>query len=99
MLEVLVDQYAPRPLVVVLDNMSIHKARAADRWLAAHPWVLLVWLPRYSGHRHNPVEKVWWRVKGWLTANRLLPSIGALIQVVHDFFRSFTPELALQLAA
>ena len=88
-----------RPLVLVLDNASIHKAKVVQVWLTEHPQVELLYLPSYSGHKQNPVEKVWWRLKDRIAANRLHGSIDALVEAVHDFFASFTPEDALRLAA
>jgi transposase len=91
--------YPDRPLLVVLDNASSHTAKAVAAWVADHPQVQLLWLPAYSGHKQNPVEKVWWRLKDQIAANRLHGSIEALVDAVHDFFGSFTPEDALRLAA
>ena len=88
-----------RPLVLVLDNASIHKAKVVQAWLAEHPQVQLLYLPAYGGHKHNPVEKIWWRLKDRVAANRLHGSIDALVEAVHEFFASFTPEDALQLGA
>jgi transposase len=98
-LEYLLQGCAGRPLVLVLDNASIHKAQRVQVWLAEHPQVQLLYLPAYSGHKQNPVEKIWWRLKDRIAANRLHGSIDALVQAVHDFFASFTPEDALRLAA
>jgi transposase len=98
-LEQLLLAYPARPLRIVLDNASIHKARAIEAWLGEHPLVQLLYLPAYSGHRHNPVEKVWWRLKDQIAANRLHGSIDALVAAIHGFFTTFTPEDALRLAA
>jgi transposase len=98
-LEHLARAYADRPLLVVLDNASIHHAHAVTAWLGEHTRVQLLYLPAYTGHRNNPVEKVWWRLKDQIAANRLHGSIDALVAAVHDFFATFTPEDALRLAA
>ncbi len=98
-LEQLLAAYPGRPLVLVLDNASIHTAKPVGAWLAAHPQVELGYLPTASGHEQNPVEKVWWRLKDRVAANRLHGSIEALEDGVHEFFASFTPEDALRLAA
>jgi putative transposase len=98
-LEQLVQAYPGRPLLVVLDNASIHTAKVVQQWLAEHPQVELLFLPTYSGHEQNPVEKVWWRLKGHVAANRLHGSIDSLVAAVHEFFASFTPAAARQLAA
>ena len=91
--------YPARPLLLVLDNASSHKAQVVAAWVAEHPQVQLLWLPAYSGHKQNPVEKVWWRLKDQIAANRLHGSIDALVDAVHEFFGSFSPEDALRLAA
>lgn len=98
-LEYLLLTYPDRTVLLVLDNASSHKAKVVAAWVAEHPQMQLLWLPAYSGHKQNPVEKVWWRLKDQIAANRLHGSIDALVDAVHDFFGSFSPEDALQLAA
>ena len=96
-LEQLALAYADRPLFVALDNASIHHAHTVEAWLGEQAQVL--YLPAYTGHRNNLVEKVWWRLKDQIAANRLHGSIDAVVAAVHDFFATFTPEDALRLAA
>lgn len=98
-LEQLVVAYPNCPLLLIVDNASSHTAKSVAGWLANHPQVQLLWLPTYSGHKENPVEKVWWRLKDHVAANRLHGSIDVLVSTVDEFFASFTPEDALQLAA
>ena len=98
-LEQLVAAYPGRPLWLVLDNAGIHTAKRVRAWLALHPAVELLFLPRYSGHRQNPVEKVWWSLKQQVAANRLHGSIEALEAAVHQFCADLTPQAALRLAA
>jgi transposase len=98
-LATLVAAYPTQPLYLVLDNASIHTAKVTRAWLTAHPQVTLCFLPSYAGHRENPVEKVWWRMKQQVTANRLYGDVEKLIAAVHAFFNGFTPAAALQLAA
>lgn len=98
-LEQLAAAYPTRPLYLVLDNASIHTAKLTRAWLAEHTRVTLCFLPSYAGHRENPVEKVWWRMKQQVTANRLYGDVEKLVAAVDDFFGAFTPEAALRLAA
>lgn len=98
-MEKLMAAYPDRPLVLVLDNATIHKSKAVMQWLTEHPSVRLLYLPTYSGHRENPVEKVWWRLKSQIAANRLHSDIDALVTSVHQFFDSFTPQAACQLVS
>ena len=95
----LVAAYPTQPLYLVLDNASIHTAKLTRAWLAEHPQVTLCFLPSYAGHRENPVEKVWWRLKPQVTANRLYGDVEKLVAAVHDFFDGFTPDAAARLAA
>lgn len=98
-LEQLAAAYPERPLLLVLDNASIHTAKVVAAWLADHPTVELLALPAYSGHEQNPVEKVWWRLKEKVAANRLHGSLDDLVATVHAFFASFAPEDVLRLTA
>jgi len=40
---------------VVVDNYRMHKAKAVEQWVAAHPRVVWLWVPTY-GPRANPLE-------------------------------------------
>lgn len=92
--------YPSEPLLLVVDNASIHTAKVVQAWLGEHPHVELLFLPSYAGHRENPVEKVWWRLKQQVAANRLYDDVEALVAAVKQFFdEEFTPEVALRLAA
>ena len=98
-LEELLVRYPGRHILIVLDNASIHTAKSVRRWLAEHRRVELLWLPTYSGHKENPVEKIWWHLKGKVAANRLHGNIDSLVAAVHEFFASLSPEATLQLVA
>lgn len=98
-LEQVLAAYPERSVLLALDNASIHTAKTVRAWLADHPQIEVLYLPAYSGHEQNPVEKVWWRLKDKVAANRLHGSLDDLVATVHAFFASFTPEDALRLAA
>ena len=91
--------YPGRPVLLIVDNASIHTAARITRYLAARPRLRLLFLPTYAGHEHNPVEKIWWRLKGQVAANRLHASLDALDAAVRAFFRDLSPPRALQLTA
>lgn len=97
-LEKLVVAYPKGKLYVVLDNCSIHRAKAVQEWVPKHPHVEFVFLPLYSPHL-NPIEKVWWRLKGTITANKLYSSINELIKTVERFFSKMTPDELQRLVA
>lgn len=91
--------YGGEPLLVILDHASIHKSRALREWLSLHPQVELAYLPRYGGHKDNPVEKLWWHLKGAALANRCCSSIDELVVAVERYFAQLTPEKVFQLVA
>ena len=93
----LLKRYPTQKIVLCLDNASIHKSRRTMRYLRHHPRLIVCYLPSYSGHKENPVEKVWWRLKQQVGANYLWPSREALQDAIHGFFASFGPVEALRL--
>ena len=77
-----------------MDNGSIHKSKLTRRWLANHPRFQVLYLPAYSGHDTNPVEKVWWALKAECAANQMYPSREAVQEAIHAFFSKFAREAA-----
>jgi transposase len=98
-LQELYRHYPTGPILLFLDNASIHKSRITLRWLANHPRFHVAYLPAYTGHETNPVEKVWWELKGEQFANVMYPSLEAVQDAVYAFFAEFSRERALRLTA
>ena len=94
-LTALLTAYPVGTIYVIVDNASIHTSRAVEQWLTLHTRLQLVYLPTYSGHRLNPVEKVWWDLKEDIAANRCFKSLIELEQAVHRYFADLTKERAL----
>ena len=71
-----VARFPDAEVVVIWDNVGIHHAKATKAWLAEHPRVHPLFLPRYSPN-DNAQERVW----GWLRAevcrNRAFPDLAA----------------------
>jgi transposase len=86
-LEQLARAYPTGAVVLVLDNVATHDAKLVRAWLArpAHARFRLLWLPKYSAHEHNPIERVWGLLKDRVAANRLHGSIDALAAVADRF--------------
>ncbi len=84
--------YPDERLVVVMDNVATHRAKVVQRWLAAHPRVTVVWLPRYAAHEVNPVERIWGLLKDRVAANRLAGSIEALTEEARRFCADLEPH-------
>ncbi|MEP7359335.1 MAG: IS630 family transposase, partial [Anaerolineales bacterium] len=89
--------YPTGRVYLLLDNASIHTSKALQVWLAAHVRLVLLYLPTYSGHRLNPVEKVWWALKGNIAANRAFRNLAELDAAIRDYFADFPPVRALAL--
>jgi len=98
-LEDLLAHYAGRPVLLILDHASIHKSRLLRAWLAEHRQIELLYLPKYAAHRDNPIEKLWWHLKGYAAANRCCRSMSELLEVVERYFNQLTPEKVFQLVA
>jgi putative transposase len=84
---------------LILDGASIHKSKALRAWLAGHPEVELVYLPKYAAHRDNPIEKLWWHLKGYVAAHRCCRSMTELVAIIQTYFDQLTPERVFQLVA
>lgn len=84
-------------IYILVDNASIHASKLTRQWIAQHPRIVLLYLPTYSGHQLNPVEKVWWALKGEIAANRCFKFLQNLDTAIHRFFADFSPDNALAL--
>src|SRR6266498_1639961 len=91
--------YPAAPVVVVIcDNVIIHRSKIVQRWLATHhPRLRVLHGARYSPH-DNPVERVWGALKAWL-ANTPTLTIQGRVRQVHAFFRARGPTELLATAA
>ena len=69
-------------IYVVVDNYCIHKAKAVEQWLAAHPRFELLWLPTYCP-RANPIERVFGDVHDKCTRNHKRKRLRDLVQDVE----------------
>jgi transposase len=87
-LDHLAQAYPGGPVVLVLDNVVTHDARLVRQWLAQpdHTRFQVLWLPKYTAHEHNPIERVWGLLKDRVAANRLHGSIDALVAEAERFF-------------
>ena len=89
--------YPAGPILLFLDGASIHKSKVTLRWLANHPRLHVYYLPGYSGHKTNPVEKVWGALKDAYFADAMHASREAVQDAIHAFFAGFSRQRALQL--
>jgi transposase len=91
-LDLLAQAYPAGEVVLVLDNVITHDATLVRAWLARpeHARFRVLWLPKYSAHEHNPIERVWGLMKDAVAANRLHGSIDRLVDEAHRFFATTT---------
>jgi transposase len=91
-LQRLAQAYPTGQVYLALDNAPTHTAKVVQRWLAAHPHVHALWLPRYAVHEVNPVERIWGLMKGAVAADRLAGSIEELAVAARRFFAEMAPH-------
>lgn len=99
MLEQLLLAYPSGTILLIVDSASIHTSQITQQWLDQHPRLQLLFLPKYIAADLNPVEKVWWRLKDVIAANRSFKDLDQLAAQVRRFFASFSDEDALRLVS
>jgi transposase len=87
-LDTLALAYPTGEVILALDNVITHDAKLVRAWRARpeHARFHFLWLPKYSAHEHNPIERVWGLMKDAVAANRLHGSIDLLVDEAHRFF-------------
>lgn len=76
--------YPADKLILVLDNASYHKSRAALAALDTFAHRLrVVWLPTYSPYL-NPIERFWLHLKNLTSANRLHACLADLATAIDQ---------------
>jgi transposase len=68
---------------VVVDNYGIHKAKAVERWLAAHPRFEMLFLPTYCP-KANPIERAFGDVHDKCTRNHQRKRLEDLVWDVEQ---------------
>jgi transposase len=84
--------YPTGTVYLALDNAPTHTATVVKQWLAAHPRVHVLWLPKYAAHAANPVERIWGLMKAAVAADRLAGSIEELAAAARRFFADLAPH-------
>jgi transposase len=91
-LQRLAQAYPTGQVYLALDNAPTHTAKVVGKWLATHPRVQVLWLPKYAAHEVNPVERIWGLMKGAVAADRLTGSIEELTAAARRFFAEMAPH-------
>jgi hypothetical protein len=92
LLQRLVAAYPTGTMYLALDNAPTHTAKVVGKWVAAHPRVHILWLPKDAAHEVNPVERIWGLMKGAVAADRLAGSIEELTAAARRFFADLAPH-------
>ena len=81
-----------RPLVIVLDNGSIHRSHATQAAFALLENQLLpLFLPKYCSQL-NPIERFWKHLKLSACANKLFSDMDALVASVEQVLQQQNDE-------
>jgi transposase len=75
-LDAVVARFPAAEVAVIMDNVGIHRAKATQAWLAAHPQVHQCFLPRYSPN-DNAQERVWGWLREAICRNRAYPDLAS----------------------
>jgi transposase len=91
-LDALALAYPTGEVFLALDNVITHDAKLVRAWRARpeHARFRFLWLPKYSAHEHNPIERIWGLMKDAVAANRLHGSIDRLAEEADRFFATST---------
>jgi transposase len=94
-LDAVVARFPEAEVAVIMDNVGIHHAKATAAWLATHPHMHPLFLPRYSPN-DNAQERVW----GWLRAdvcrNRACPDLASKRAAAQEFLAGLSPATLVQ---
>lgn len=90
-LEHVLTEYPTGTIVLVIDNASYHRSRAAVSWLRKHERVLLLYLPARRPDL-NPIELIWSALKDSVSANRSFDCLLTLGQYISRYFKTLSPD-------
>ncbi|HET8644493.1 MAG TPA: IS630 family transposase [Vicinamibacteria bacterium] len=90
-----VARFPAAELVIILDNVGIHHAKATVAWVAAHPQVHRLFLPRYSPN-DNAQERVWGWLREDICRNRVFPDLAGKRAAALRFLQTLTPAAVSQ---
>jgi transposase len=92
--------YGPCPghpdkaVVLVLDNGPIHTSKLSTAALAARPWLILEWLPKYAPEL-NDIERSWRDLKGNFLAHQTFTDPDHLDRSIHQAIANMNQERQL----
>lgn len=76
-------------IILILDNVRFHHAKALRAFHQAHPRLRFLWLPPYQPQL-NPQEMVWQIMRRTVTHNRYYQTFAAEQRAARRFFKEQT---------
>lgn len=95
-LKALLAHYPTQPLLLIWDQANYHTSHAVENWLAEHPRVTVLLLPKYAAEL-NPVESIWRQLKQRVAAN-LTRTLDGIKAAAERFFEELQPADFLRMA-
>ena len=93
LLQRLAEAYPTSQVYLALDNAPTPTAKVVQRWLAAHPHVHALWLPRYAALRPSTRSSAsGGQRKSAVAADRLAGSLEELTAAARRFFADLAPH-------
>jgi len=89
--------FTGRPILLILDRASYHRAKDLKPFLQKHQaYLTLAFLPSYSPEL-NPIERVWRITRRKVTHNRYFPKIEDLQEaLINQFVQWSHPDETLK---
>lgn len=88
-LELILHRNPRGTIVMILDNVRFHHAKALRAFHRAHPRLRFLWLPPYQP-KLNPQEMVWQIMRRTVTHNRYYQTFAAEQRATQRFFKEQT---------
>ena len=95
-LEELLAYHPEQPILLIWDQARYHTSQMVQKWLAAHPRLTTMLLPKYAAEL-NPIESIWRQLKNQVAAN-LTRSLDAIQAACDRFFEQHLPADLLRMA-
>lgn len=88
-LKIILQRHPRGTIVLVLDNVRFHHAKALQAWRTARPRLRFLFLPPYQPQL-NPQEMVWQIMRRRVTHNRYYKTFAAEQRAAQRFFKEQT---------
>ena len=80
-------RYPRRPIIMILDNVRFHHAKAIQKYLKRYPRLSFLFLPPYYP-KLNPQEMVWHILRRTVTHNTYYPTFAKEVAAARRFFKN-----------